>query len=180
MEYTVTTEESGRKVRDILRRSMGVSYTALKSAKWNSRIFLNGEAVRADSTGKVFTLPNGDVITITATAEGVKDVADNAEKNNTYTYTIKNGATNTEGNYESVTKNVGTLTINPKKVTITAKDASKPYDGSPLTQPLFEASVFDEREAAYDTAGRAGGREVSTADTQPNEKELVMGGFMQV
>ena len=49
MEYTVTTEESGRKVRDILRRSMGVSYTALKSAKWNSRIFLNGEAVRADA-----------------------------------------------------------------------------------------------------------------------------------
>ena len=48
MEYTVTTEETGRKVRDILRRSMGVSYTALKSAKWNSRIFLNGEAVRAD------------------------------------------------------------------------------------------------------------------------------------
>ena len=49
MEYTVTTEEAGRKVRDILRRSMGVSYTALKSAKWNGRIFLNGETVRADT-----------------------------------------------------------------------------------------------------------------------------------
>ncbi|MER1994715.1 MAG: RluA family pseudouridine synthase [Eubacteriales bacterium] len=49
MEYTVRQEEAGRKVRDILRRSMGVSYTALKSAKWNSRIFLNGELVRTDA-----------------------------------------------------------------------------------------------------------------------------------
>ena len=50
MEYTVNTEEAGRKIRDILRRSMGVSYTAMKSAKWNGRIFLNGEAARADMT----------------------------------------------------------------------------------------------------------------------------------
>lgn len=49
MEYTVRQEEAGRKVRDILRQSMGVSYTALKSAKWNGRIFLNGEIVRADA-----------------------------------------------------------------------------------------------------------------------------------
>ena len=48
MEYLVGPEEAGRKVRDILRRSMGVSYTAMKSAKWNDRIRLNGEAVRAD------------------------------------------------------------------------------------------------------------------------------------
>ena len=48
MEYKVKPEEDGRKVRDILRGSMGVSYTALKSAKWNGRIFLNGETVRAD------------------------------------------------------------------------------------------------------------------------------------
>ena len=49
MEYKVKPEEDGRKVRDILRGSMGVSYTALKSAKWNGRIFLNGETVRADA-----------------------------------------------------------------------------------------------------------------------------------
>lgn len=50
MEYTVQEEETGRKVRDILRRSMGVSYTAMKSAKWNGRIFLNGESVYTDAT----------------------------------------------------------------------------------------------------------------------------------
>ncbi len=49
MEYRVKPEETGRKIRDILRGSMGVSYTALKSAKWNGRIFLNGEAVRTDA-----------------------------------------------------------------------------------------------------------------------------------
>ena len=49
MEYIVGPEEAGRKVRDILRRSMGVSYTALKSAKWNGRIRLNGITVRADA-----------------------------------------------------------------------------------------------------------------------------------
>ena len=49
MEHTVTPEEEGRKVRDILRQSMGVSYTALKSAKWNGRIRLNGITVRADA-----------------------------------------------------------------------------------------------------------------------------------
>ena len=49
MEYKVKPEESGRKIRDILRRSMGVSYTAMKSAKWNGRIRLNGEPVHADA-----------------------------------------------------------------------------------------------------------------------------------
>jgi len=49
VEYTVRPEEEGRKIRDILRGSMGVSYTAMKSAKWNGRIFLNGEVVRADT-----------------------------------------------------------------------------------------------------------------------------------
>ena len=48
MKYTVKEEEAGRTVRDILRRSMGVSYTALKSAKWNGRIRVNGEPARAD------------------------------------------------------------------------------------------------------------------------------------
>ena len=48
MEYQVKPEEAGRKVRDILRRSMGVSYTAMKSAKWNGRIRLNGVPAHTD------------------------------------------------------------------------------------------------------------------------------------
>ena len=49
MEYTVKAEETGRRVRDILRRSMGVSYSAMKSAKWNGRLWLNGESVFTDA-----------------------------------------------------------------------------------------------------------------------------------
>ena len=49
MEYTVKAEEAGRRVPDILRRSMGVSYTAMKSAKWNGRLWLNGESVFTDA-----------------------------------------------------------------------------------------------------------------------------------
>ena len=59
MEYRVGPEEAGRKVRDILRRSMGVSYTAMKSAKWNGRIFVNGEAAKADRP-----VTGGDLVSI--------------------------------------------------------------------------------------------------------------------
>ena len=59
MEYRVGPEETGRKVRDILRRSMGVSYSAMKSAKWNGRIRMNGEPVRADAK-----VAEGDLVSI--------------------------------------------------------------------------------------------------------------------
>ncbi len=59
MEYTVRAEEDGKRVREILRCGMEVSYTALKSAKWNDRIFLNGEPVYADARVK-----EGDTVRI--------------------------------------------------------------------------------------------------------------------
>ena len=59
MDYRVGPEETGRKVRDILRRSMGVSYSAMKSAKWNGRIRMNGEPVRADAK-----VAEGDLVSI--------------------------------------------------------------------------------------------------------------------
>ena len=59
MEYRVGPEEAGWKIREVLRRSMGVSYTALKSAKWNGRIRLNGETTRADAR-----VEDGDLVNI--------------------------------------------------------------------------------------------------------------------
>lgn len=50
MEHTVTAAESGRKLRDILRQVMGVSYSAMKSAKWDSRITLDGVPTPVDAT----------------------------------------------------------------------------------------------------------------------------------
>lgn len=49
MDYIVTEAEDGRHLRDILRRSMGVSYSAMKSAKWDGRILLDGEPARVDA-----------------------------------------------------------------------------------------------------------------------------------
>ena len=52
MEYQVRAEEDGRRIRDILRRSMEVSYSAMKSAKWDERILLNGTPAHTDARVK--------------------------------------------------------------------------------------------------------------------------------
>ena len=124
--------------------------------------------ISADSSGKVFALENGDVITITATASGVKDYTDNAEKNNTYTYTIMNGNTDTKGNYSQITANFGTLSINRKEVTITAKDAEKTYNGSALTQAEFTASALENGDTHTFTVVMTADSTITNVGTQPN------------
>ena len=57
--------------------------------------------------------------------------------------TVKRGETDTSGNYKTITANVGTLSIDPKKVTITANDASRVYNGQPLTESGFETSALE-------------------------------------
>ena len=42
LEYMVLPEQDGMRLRDVLRRVMGVSYTAMKSAKWNGGITVDG------------------------------------------------------------------------------------------------------------------------------------------
>lgn len=59
MEHMILPEEAGRTVQDILRRGLGVSYTALKSAKWGGRILRNGCPARVDEVTRA-----GDVLTI--------------------------------------------------------------------------------------------------------------------
>ena len=44
--WTVQPEEDGRTLRDILLNSMHLSWSALKSAKWNGQILRNGLAGR--------------------------------------------------------------------------------------------------------------------------------------
>ncbi len=59
MDYQVKADEDGRKIRDILRRGMGVSYSAMKSAKWGGRIRLNGRSVHTDAVVR-----SGDTVSI--------------------------------------------------------------------------------------------------------------------
>ena len=59
MEHTVTPAEQGWRLRDVLRRSMGVSYSAMKSAKWDQRILVDGEPRTVDTllhAGQVVTM----------------------------------------------------------------------------------------------------------------------------
>ena len=39
--YTVTVEDEGKRLREILRERMQISYSAMKSAKWNGEIRVN-------------------------------------------------------------------------------------------------------------------------------------------
>ena len=59
MEYRVEPENAGRKLRDILRQVMGVSYGAMKSAKWDGRITVNGVPTPVDAI-----MREGDVVAI--------------------------------------------------------------------------------------------------------------------
>ena len=49
MEHVITAAESGQRLRDILRRGMGVSYSAMKSAKWDGRITVDGMVTPVDA-----------------------------------------------------------------------------------------------------------------------------------
>ena len=46
LEYMVLPEQDGMRLRDVLRRVMGVSYTAMKSAKWNGGITVDDKGFR--------------------------------------------------------------------------------------------------------------------------------------
>ena len=46
--YTVTVEDEGKRLREILRERMQISYSAMKSAKWNGEIRVNGARSTVD------------------------------------------------------------------------------------------------------------------------------------
>ena len=81
-----------------------------------------------DATGKIFTLPTGDKVTIT-NPNSITNVSETADNNNTYSYSIQNSTY-----YTSVTANYGKLTITPRTVELTSATDSKVYDGTALTR----------------------------------------------
>ena len=97
--------------------------------------------VAADETGKVFVLPTGDTVTITAATEGVKDYDESYSGNNTFTYALSNA-----GNYDitAISTVFGTLSIDRKEVTITASDFAKYYTGEAVTYSGFTNSPLED------------------------------------
>ena len=94
--------------------------------------------VTADATGKVFTLPTGNVVTINPTAAGVTAVTDNAANNNTFTCVLS-GDTNFTATALSTV--FGTLSIKPDTITICADAKTKVYDNNTATDPELTAAV---------------------------------------
>ena len=71
------------------------------------------------------------------------------------------------GNY-LVTTADGTLTINPKKVTITANDATKEYDSTPLTESGFTATDLEEGDTHAFTVTITAGSTITGVGDEPN------------
>jgi uncharacterized protein (TIGR02145 family) len=122
-----------------------------------------GVSLTPDASGKQFELPTGDKVTITATAAGVTNVSDNTPENNTYNYAIENPT-----QYTNVTALTGTLSILCKQVTITAKDASKTYDGTPLTESGFTATALETGDSHTFAVTMTAASTITTFGTTPN------------
>ena len=72
------------------------------------------------------------------------------------------------GNYVVTVTTNGTLTIKPKAVTITAKDASKAYNGSALTEDGFEASALEASDTHTFIVVMTEGSTITNVGTQSN------------
>ncbi len=102
----------------------------------------DGTPLTADGTGEkkvtAVGLPEG--FTVEATASGSQTNAGSSANTVNDGYVIKNKTGDDVTNYyTNISKEDGTLTVNPASVTVTTGSASKPYDATPLTKD--EASI---------------------------------------
>ena len=114
------------------------TYDGMNHVDNSYTVTYDGEEVAADATGRVFTLSTGDTVTIYPSAAGVKNV-EFYDENNIFMYSLDNAA-----NYANVSVICGTLSIEPKKVTIEADTTVKEYDGTPLTSSRFIVTALED------------------------------------
>ena len=91
-------------------------------------------------TGATHTFSNGDVLTVNINGS-ITHVAESDVTNEITSYTIMHGTTDmmTEGCYTVTTTN-GKLTVTCRNITLTSGDASKTYDGTPLSNETVEVT----------------------------------------
>ena len=114
----------------------------------------NGNPLTKDTfTYTQGVLASGDVLE--ATVEGT--ITDAGTADNVVTgYRVMRGQQDVTGNYTFGTPVNGTLTVNKRDVTLTSSDASKAYDGTPLTKDEVTVSgdgFAGEEFATYDVTG---------------------------
>lgn len=141
--------------------------------------------ITADSDTKVY---NGTALTkSTATATGLVEGHSLASVTVTGTQTvvgesnnvpsaavIKKGETDVTANY-NITYTNGTLTVTAKAVTITAKNAEKEYDGTPLTESGFTTTALETGDTHTFTVVMTEGSTITNVGTQDNEIATVDG-----
>ena len=122
--YTVTDNLG---TLTITESTAAVTLTAASASKTYDGKALTNAAVTASG------LPEG--FTVEATATGSQTDAGSSDNVVNDGYVIKNAdGVDKTANFTNVTKVKGTLTVNPKAVTITTGSASKAYDGTALTK----------------------------------------------
>ncbi|MEG1545593.1 MAG: hypothetical protein RR382_13915, partial [Tannerellaceae bacterium] len=85
-------------------------------------------------------LGTGDKVVVNATGS-ITEVADNEQDNNRVgEVKVMHGTDDVTSNYAIQTV-AGTLTINPRELTVKAKSATRPYNGTPLTEAGYEITV---------------------------------------
>ena len=125
----------------------------------------------ADGDVAEVTLATGDKLTI-SNPGSVTNVSDNAANNNTFTVTLENSTNYVSGMIE---KTMGTLTITPAEVTLTANDSTKVYDATALTQPRFTASALAATDDHTFTVVMTAASTITNVGTQTNEIATVDG-----
>ena len=125
-------------------------------------------------TTNVFTLPTGDTLTVTPSAEGVTNVSDSGTDNNTFTYELENAE-----NYADITMNIGDLSITPKPVTVTLTGNTKTetYDGTPKTVNGYTVEIsepdYTEADFTYTGTSVATGTNVGEYPMELDEDKLI-------
>lgn len=111
--------------------SKALTLTAGNGSKVYDGAALTVGAVTADGfvagEGATYTC-DGSQTSVGSSANGVATITWNA---------------NTKGSNYAVTKVPGTLTVTPRPVTVTSRDISKPYDGTPLALTAGDIAVSD-------------------------------------
>ena len=80
---------------------------------------------------------------------------------------IKHGGTDVTASY-AITYVNGTLEVTPKAVTITAKDKTKVYDGTALTEGGFTATALESTDSHTFTVAMTSESAITNFGTQPN------------
>ena len=102
-------------------------------------VFYNGLPLTYHECATLLTLVDGHF----AVPEFTGTITDVGSAENTFTVQIFDGREDVSGNYD-ISYEYGTLSVNPRNITIRSLGARREYDATPLTNELFEDVYNDQ------------------------------------